>query len=102
MRFLHDALPEIAEEELDTTAFFCGWRSALPFFISCMTGGSDGGFRANRELAAAAQELGVPVGLGSIRVLLERPDLIPHFDIKPLAPDVPVLARLARRATAVG
>jgi isopentenyl-diphosphate Delta-isomerase len=60
-----------------------------------MTGGSDGGFRANRELAVAAQELRVPVGLGSLRVLLKRPDLIPHFDIKTLAPDVPVLANMS-------
>lgn len=59
-----------------------------------MTGGSEGGFRANRTLAAAAQELGVPVGLGSIRVLLDRPELFSHFHIKPLAPDVPVLANI--------
>ena len=66
----------------------------MPFFISCMTGGSEGGFRANRTLAAAAEELGVPVGLGSIRVLLESPELFEHFHIKPLAPGVPVLANI--------
>ncbi len=95
MRFLHDALPDIAEEELDTAVMFCGTRVALPFFISCMTGGSEGGFRANRELAAAAQTLGIPVGLGSFRVLLENPALFKDFDVKPLAPDVPVLANLS-------
>ncbi len=95
MRFLHDALADIADEELDTAVSFCGARSALPFFISCMTGGSDGGFRANRALAAAAQTLGIPVGLGSLRVLLENPDLFPQFDVKPLAPDVPVLANIS-------
>jgi isopentenyl-diphosphate delta-isomerase type 2 len=95
VRFLHDALPDIAADEVDTSVSFCGTRCALPFFISCMTGGSDGGFRANRELAAAAQTLGIPVGLGSFRVLLERPDLFGQFDIKPLAPDVPVLANIS-------
>jgi len=60
-----------------------------------MTGGSEGGFRVNRELAAAAQELGIPVGLGSLRVLLEQPDLFPHFHVKRLAPDVPVLANIS-------
>jgi isopentenyl-diphosphate delta-isomerase type 2 len=94
VRFLHDALPEIAAAELDTRAEFLGVRIALPFFISCMTGGSQGGFRANKVLAAAAQALGVPVGLGSIRVLLERPDLFDSFNIKPLAPDVPLLANI--------
>jgi isopentenyl-diphosphate Delta-isomerase len=60
-----------------------------------MTGGSEGGFKANRLLAAAAQELRIPVGLGSIRVLLEDPALFPHFHVKPLAPDVPVLANIS-------
>jgi isopentenyl-diphosphate Delta-isomerase len=95
VRFLHDALADIAADELDTSVEFCGARAALPFFISCMTGGSEGGFRANRELAAAAQTLGIPVGLGSIRVLLENPGMFSDFDIKPLAPDVPVLANIS-------
>jgi isopentenyl-diphosphate delta-isomerase len=60
-----------------------------------MTGGSEGGFRVNKLLAAAAQELGIPVGLGSIRVLLEDPELFPHFHVKPSAPDVPVLANIS-------
>ena len=59
-----------------------------------MTGGSPGGKRANRLLASAAQELGIPVGLGSVRALLRNPDLLDDFHIKPLAPDVPVLANL--------
>ena len=73
---------------------FLGQRVSLPFFISCMTGGSEGGFRANRSLAAAAQQLGIPVGLGSIRVLLKNPSLFDHFHVKRIAPDVPVLANI--------
>lgn len=95
MRFAHNALPEIAEGELDTSESFLGVTVALPFFISCMTGGSEGGFRINRQLAAAAQQLGIPVGLGSIRVLLENPDLFPQFHVKPVAPDVPVLSNIS-------
>lgn len=59
-----------------------------------MTGGSEGGFAANRELAAAAQARGVPVGMGSIRILFDHPELFPHFHLKALAPDVPVLANI--------
>ncbi len=94
MRFVHEALPELAEAGLDTSAQFLGGRIALPFFISCMTGGSEGGFKANRLLAEAAQELHIPVGMGSIRVLLENPGLFTHFHIKPIARDVPVLANI--------
>jgi isopentenyl-diphosphate delta-isomerase len=59
-----------------------------------MTGGSEQGFRANRELARAAQATGLPVGMGSFRVLFEHPELFNHFHLKALAPDVPVLANL--------
>lgn len=59
-----------------------------------MTGGSEGGGRINRQLAAAAQQAGIPVGLGSIRVLLENPDLFQQFHVKAAAPDVPVLANI--------
>jgi isopentenyl-diphosphate delta-isomerase type 2 len=79
---------------VDTSVEFLGHSLSLPLFISCMTGGSEGGFRVNRDLARAAQRLGIPVGLGSIRVLLDQEELFPHFDIKPLAPDVPVLANI--------
>jgi isopentenyl-diphosphate delta-isomerase len=46
------------------------------------------------ELATAAQALGIPVGLGSIRVLFRHPELFDHFHIKKIARDVPVLANI--------
>lgn len=91
---MHNALPELAHADLDTSVEFLDRTIRLPFLISCMTGGSEGGFRANQELARAAEELGIPVGLGSVRVLLENPGLFPHFNVKPLAPSVPVLANI--------
>ncbi len=59
-----------------------------------MTGGSEAGLEVNRELAKAAQATGLPVGLGSFRVLFEHPELDGQFRLKSLAPDVPVLANL--------
>lgn len=94
IRFFHEALPETAEAEVDTTTEFLGQRIALPLLISCMTGGSAKGFQANKDLAKAAQQAVIPVGLGSIRVLFSHPELIPHFAVKSLAPDVPVLANI--------
>jgi isopentenyl-diphosphate Delta-isomerase len=94
VHLLHSALPELSAGDVDTSVFFLGSRIPVPFFISCMTGGSDGGFRVNRELARAAQQLGIPVGLGSMRVLVKNPELFPHFHVKPIAPDVPVLANI--------
>ncbi len=92
VRFLHGALPEIDERSVDTSMEFLGHRIALPLLVSCMTGGSESGI--NRELAIAAEEARIPVGMGSIRVLLDDESLFEQFHMKPFAPDVPVIANL--------
>jgi isopentenyl-diphosphate delta-isomerase len=94
VHFIHDALPEIGAEQIDLQTDFLGHTVAAPIFISCMTGGSDRGFFANRELAQAAKEKRYAVGMGSIRILFDHPELFEHFHLKALAPDVPVLANI--------
>ncbi len=94
VRFIHHALPELDEREIDTTLHFLGQRIALPFFISCMTGGSARGEQINRELAAAAQAARIPVGMGSFRVLFRDESLFEQFHLRRYAPDVPVIANL--------
>ena len=94
LRFVHESLPELDAAAIDTTVPFLGHTLSTPLLISCMTGGSGRGRTANRMLAAAAQHTRIAVGLGSIRPLLEDAALFDHFHIKPLAPDVPVLANV--------
>lgn len=93
-RLPHRALPELAWSDIDPRVSFLDRTIALPLFISCMTGGSEDGRRANRELALAAQQAGIPVGLGSHRVLLRHPEVFDHFYLRPLAPDVPILSNI--------
>ncbi len=94
VRFIHQALPEMDAAEIETTVDFLGTKISAPIFISCMTGGSEEGFRANRNLAIAAEEARIPVGMGSIRVLLEHDEVFDHFHLKRYAPSVPVLANI--------
>jgi isopentenyl-diphosphate delta-isomerase type 2 len=94
VRFLHHALPEVDEAQVDTSVEFLGYKVALPLFISAMTGGSEAGFRANKELARLAQAEKLAVGMGSIRILFGKPELAEHFALKQWAPDVPVVANL--------
>jgi len=94
LKFVHTALPEMSWDEIETKSDFLGQSIAFPFFISCMTGGSEEGYQANRELAKAAQQANIPIGLGSMRVLLEDPSRLKDFRMKEVAPDVPVLANL--------
>lgn len=94
IRFVHRALPEISETDIDASLDFLGYRVKLPIFISSMTGGSAEGFQANKNLARAAQKAGVPVGMGSIRIIFRKPEVEHHFRLKELAPDVPVFANI--------
>jgi isopentenyl-diphosphate delta-isomerase type 2 len=94
LSFVHRALPEIAMEEVDTAVEFLGYRCRLPMFISSMTGGSAEGYQVNKQLARAAQQAGVPVGMGSVRILFRKPEVLDHFRLKELAPDVPVFANI--------
>ena len=94
LSFRHRALPEISWDEVKTDSDFLGHAVSLPLFISCMTGGSESSYAINKELAKAAQQMGVPVGLGSCRILFRRPEVFPDFHLRPLAPDVPILSNL--------
>jgi isopentenyl-diphosphate delta-isomerase type 2 len=97
-RLNHRALPELAWDELDTGVDFLGRRLTLPLFISCMTGGAPGSVELNRQLAEAAEQLGIAVGTGSIRLLLRHPEYLPDFCLKRWAPSVPLLANIGATA----
>ena len=94
VRLMHRAAPELDRDSIRLETRFLGFPVAMPLFISCMTGGSDEGFRVNRNLARAAGEAHIPVGLGSIRVLHRHPELFEQFHIKPYAKESPVIANL--------
>ncbi len=93
-RFMHCALPDLDLDEVTTATEVLGWSLNSPLFISCMTGGTDYAQRINMVLAETAAELGIALGLGSARVLLERPDALPTFAVRDIAPDVPLFANL--------
>lgn len=94
LRFLHNSLPEVGLQEIDLSVDFLGQRVALPLFISSMTGGSDRGYELNEQLAQVAQEVGIPIGTGSIRILLRHPEYTDHFALKQIAVGVPVFANI--------
>lgn len=93
-RFVPRALPEINFDQVDLHTELFGYQLGAPLFISCMTGGVPQAERINRTLAEVAEELGLAIGLGSARVLLEHPEALPTFNIRPDAPSVPILANL--------
>jgi len=93
-RFLHNALPDLDIAELDLSTTFLGKRIKAPILISSMTGGFDLARKINRNLAAAAQELGLAMGVGSQRVALEEPAVANSFQVRDVAPDILLLSNL--------
>ena len=93
-RFVHNALPEISYDKINTQVYFLNHKISFPFFISCMTGGILQGGRLNKNLARAAQKFNIPLGVGSQRAAIEQPVLIGFFKIRKFAPDIPILANI--------
>lgn len=94
VHLLHEALPELSVDEVDPSRELFGRRLAAPFVISGMTGGTEEAGRLNRALAAAAQKLGLGLGVGSQRAMLVDPACAESYRVRELAPDVLLLANL--------
>ena len=62
--------------------------------ISSMTGGFDLARKVNQNLASAAQQLGLAMGVGSQRVALEEPQVAESFQVRDVAPDILLLGNL--------
>jgi len=92
--FLHQALPEMDLSEVDVSLVLFGKRLKAPLLISPMTGGVPEARRINLNLAAAAQELGIAMGVGSQRAAIEDPDLVETFRVREAAPDILLFANL--------
>ncbi len=92
--FDHNALPEMDLAEVDISSVTLGKKLSAPLLVSSMTGGTDLAFGINRNLAQAAQALGIGLALGSGRAGIEHPSLAYTYRVREVAPDVLLLANL--------
>lgn len=93
-RFLHRAIPELNLNEIDLRQELFGKILSAPVLISSMTGGAGLALEINRNLAIAAQETGIAMGLGSQRAALEDRNLEYTFRIRDVAPDIVLFANV--------
>ncbi|HVQ35183.1 MAG TPA: alpha-hydroxy-acid oxidizing protein, partial [Candidatus Bathyarchaeia archaeon] len=93
-RFEHEALPDLDFASIDPGVTFLGKRLRSPILVSCMTGGTELAARINEHLAAAAESRGVALGIGSQRKALEDASQAPTFQVRGVAPTIPLLANL--------
>ncbi len=81
VHLLHNALPEIDLDDIDLSVKLFGKRLDAPLVISSMTGGFGMGGEINANLAKAAAEVGVAMGVGSQRAAIEKPELEPTYAV---------------------
>ena len=93
-QFVHEALPELNLDDVDTTLKVFGKDLSAPILVSSMTGGTEEAGTINRRLAEAAQDVRVAMGVGSQRTALEHPDQAESFQVRKYAPDILLFANL--------
>jgi isopentenyl-diphosphate delta-isomerase len=86
VRLVHQSLPELHADEVDTSTKLLGKRLRAPIVIASMTGGTERAAQINRELAAIAEARGYAFGLGSQRAMVRRPDTAWTYQIREAAP----------------
>ncbi|MCV7099824.1 type 2 isopentenyl-diphosphate Delta-isomerase [Mycobacterium palustre] len=90
-RLPYNALTQTSLDDVDLCAGFLGARLRAPVLVGAMTGGAELSGTINRNLAAAAQRLGIGMMLGSQRVMLDSAwgkQAAASFAVRDVAPDV--------------
>jgi len=93
-RFTHCCLPELDRNDIDLTTTFLRKCLGAPLLISSMTGGTEAAGEINFRLAQVAQHYKIAMGVGSQRVLVEKPEVAETFAVRSHAPDILLFANL--------
>jgi len=93
VQLVHDALPELAVDDVDLSTELVGRTLRAPIVIAAMTGGVDKADAINRDLAAVAEAHGIAFGFGSMRPLLEH-GITEGYRVRDVAPTAVILGNI--------
>lgn len=93
--FIHNAITEVDISKISFQSKLFSRKINYPFLISCMTGGTSEAERINERLASIAENLKIPIGVGSQRQALENKNHHNSYKvIRRRAKSVPVLGNI--------
>ena len=93
-RLPYNALTQTDLRSVDLSTDFLGARLRAPVLIGSMTGGAELSGTINRNLAVAAQQLGVGMMLGSQRIMLDNAAASTSFSVRDVAPDALLIGNI--------
>lgn len=93
-RLRYNALTQTSLASVDLTTKFLGATLRAPILVGAMTGGADLSGLINRNLAGAAQQLGIAMMLGSQRIMLDDEVATASFEVRDIAPDVLLIGNI--------
>jgi len=92
---IHYTCSEVAPSEVDLSTLFLDRRFRAPIVIEALTGGTPLGKKINAILAEVAEEYGVPIGVGSQRIAIEKSELEDSFKVvREKAPSAFIIANI--------
>ncbi|EHB45255.1 Isopentenyl-diphosphate delta-isomerase [Mycolicibacterium rhodesiae JS60] len=95
-RLPYNALTQTSLDTVDVSTTFLGAPLRAPVLVGAMTGGAELSRTINRNLAEAAQKLGIGMMLGSQRIMLDDADgtVAASFNVRELAPDILLIGNI--------
>ncbi len=93
-RLPYNALTQTSLGDVDLSTQFLGTALQAPVLVGAMTGGAELSGTINRNLAEAAQKLGIGMMLGSQRIMLNNDQASASFEVRELAPDVLLIGNI--------
>jgi isopentenyl-diphosphate delta-isomerase len=94
VRLVHQSLPDLSMDELDTSVELLGKKLKAPIVIAGMTGGTDRAGEVNHRLAKIAEKRGYGFGLGSQRAMQREPQTAWTYQVREHAPNVLLLGNV--------
>jgi isopentenyl-diphosphate Delta-isomerase len=103
IKFVHNALPELDYDEIETSTNFLGHNFSAPIIIDSMTGGTPEALQINARLGKLAERYGLGMGLGSQRAGLRSEELAETYAIaRKNAPNAFLIANIGAAQLAKG
>ena len=93
-RLPYNALTQTSLGDIELSTEFLGVSLRAPVLVGAMTGGAELSGTINRNLAAAAQRLGIGMMLGSQRIMLHNEQATASFAVRDVAPDVLLIGNI--------